>query len=157
VEQWEQCEEREEKRERDHWMIPHVLTIEEDNFLLGEPVEKTIRRARFVAERTLGKPLPPGVVVHHADGILSNDSPGNLVLCEDHAYHMLLHKRARIEARKGNKLAQRCVARGIRIYAEGKERKAKKEEISEDELALITMQYFKIKRLEDILSLPRVS
>jgi hypothetical protein len=33
--------------------------------------------------------------VHHADGDRSNNSPGNLVVCQDNAYHQLLHKRMR--------------------------------------------------------------
>ena len=43
---------------------------------------------RLIAEKALGKPLPPGTVVHH-------HTPTELVLCQDQAYHMLLHKRMR--------------------------------------------------------------
>jgi hypothetical protein len=57
-----------------------------------------IHRAR--AERALGKPLPPGAVVHHADGSMSDDAP--LVICQDTAYHGLLHRRMRVRAAGGN-------------------------------------------------------
>lgn len=52
------------------------------------------------AERALGKPLPLRAVVHHADGSKSDDAP--LVICQDQAYHMLLHARTRVKAAGGN-------------------------------------------------------
>lgn len=51
---------------------------------------------RAVAERALGKPLPPGAEVHHVDGDSTNNAPSNLVICQDRAYHWLLHERTRI-------------------------------------------------------------
>ena len=41
-----------------------------------------------IAETALGKPLPPKAQVHH-------HSPVELVICENHAYHRLLHQRTR--------------------------------------------------------------
>ncbi|SRR5258706_4115367 len=49
----------------------------------------------WIAEEALGKPLPKGAVVHHADGNPSNNDPRNLVVCPDNAYHQLIHKRQR--------------------------------------------------------------
>lgn len=51
---------------------------------------------RKVAEAALGKPLPDGAEVHHHDGDGTNNTNRNLVICQDHAYHMLLEMRARI-------------------------------------------------------------
>ena len=62
------------------------------------------------AERALGKRLPKGAECHHLDGSMNADAP--LVICQDHAYHMLLHRRARIIKAGGNpntdELCGRC-------------------------------------------------
>jgi len=62
----------------------------------------------LIAERALGHPLPPKAEVHHVDEDRTNNSPTNLVICEDHAYHFLLHRRARALAACGNANALRC-------------------------------------------------
>ena len=48
---------------------------------------------RLVAEKALGKPLPPDAVIHHVDGDSMNNRPSNLVVCPDQGYHRLLHIR----------------------------------------------------------------
>jgi hypothetical protein len=55
---------------------------------------------RVRAERALGKPLPSRAEVHHADGSKSDDGP--LVICQDRAYHLLLHARMRVLKAGGN-------------------------------------------------------
>lgn len=56
----------------------------------------------LVAERALGKRLPADADVHHVDGTKRNNQNSNLVICQDRAYHMLLHVRARILKAGGN-------------------------------------------------------
>lgn len=46
-----------------------------------------------VSEKALGKKLPKGAEVHHVDEDKLNNDPGNLVICPDRAYHMLIHQR----------------------------------------------------------------
>lgn len=55
---------------------------------------------RIRAEKALGKPLPKGAEVHHADG--SRDPNAPLVICQDRAYHFLLHVRMAVKKAGGN-------------------------------------------------------
>lgn len=47
----------------------------------------------LVCEKVLGKYLPPGVVIHHVNEDRTDNRPENLVICQDKAYHNLLHRR----------------------------------------------------------------
>lgn len=61
-----------------------------------------------IAERALGKALPPGVEVHHVNEDKKDNGRGNLVVCEDHAYHALLHVRARALRATGDANKRLC-------------------------------------------------
>ncbi len=66
----------------------------------------------IVVEKALGKPLPEHAVVHHVDGNKHNNTNSNLVICQDHRYHMFLHARQRIVRAGGNpntdRICNRC-------------------------------------------------
>lgn len=70
----------------------------------------------LIAERALGHELPPAAMVHHHDENRVNNITSNLVICEDRAYHMLLHQRMRVVQLGGDpnkqKRCSRC--RGLR-------------------------------------------
>lgn len=63
---------------------------------------------RIVAQRALGRPLPPKAEVHHVDENLLNNDPSNLVICPNHGYHALLHMRARALQESGNANNLKC-------------------------------------------------
>lgn len=56
----------------------------------------------LIAEKALGKYLPEKVIVHHFDIDPENNANTNLVICEDQAYHLLLHVRQRVLAAGGD-------------------------------------------------------
>lgn len=78
--------------------------------LQGRRTEKlgTLHRKR--AERALGKLLPVKAQVHHPDGDKTNPH-ARLVICQDAAYHHLLHFRMRIHAAGGNPNTDRICSR----------------------------------------------
>jgi len=49
----------------------------------------------LITEKVLGKPLPTKAKIHHVDGNRLNNNKDNLVICQDTAYHALLHRRKR--------------------------------------------------------------
>ena len=63
---------------------------------------------RVLAERALGKPLPKGAVIHHADNDPSNNDTTNLVICPDESYHNLLHLRLAAYQACGNPNFVKC-------------------------------------------------
>jgi len=49
----------------------------------------------LIAERAIGRRLRKDQPVHHANRIKLDNRPTNLVVCQDEAYHALLHRRIR--------------------------------------------------------------
>ena len=67
-----------------------------------------VREHILVVERALGWPLPLGAEVHHTNGDTGDNRPENLVVCESHSYHALLHQRLRALRACGNAGWRKC-------------------------------------------------
>lgn len=72
-----------------------------------------------IAEQALGRPLPRGAEVHHVDDTLTNNERSNLVICENRAYHKLLHARARVIRRGGDPRVEKICGRCDRVLPLG--------------------------------------
>lgn len=62
----------------------------------------------LIAERALGKPLSLGTPVHHFNGDGRDNRNRNLVVCQDEAYHKVLHIRQKALAACGNASWRMC-------------------------------------------------
>jgi hypothetical protein len=62
----------------------------------------------LIAEKALGKPLPVGVPIHHYGEKTENHK---IVICQDAAYHTLLHQRTRLiqNQKTGGKVCTSCL------------------------------------------------
>jgi hypothetical protein len=63
---------------------------------------------RMIAEKALGRSLTRKEEIHHIDGDRSNNANNNLVICPDHAYHMMLHRRQTAYDKTGDPNSTRC-------------------------------------------------
>lgn len=62
----------------------------------------------LVAEKALGHTLPFQSRVHHVNEIKHDNTGNNLVICQDSAYHFLLHRRAKAYRACGDPNAFKC-------------------------------------------------
>jgi hypothetical protein len=61
-----------------------------------------------IAENAMGKPLPFRAMVHHFNGIKSDNRNSNLIVCENNAYHKLLHMRQKAFIATGDVNKRKC-------------------------------------------------
>lgn len=86
-----------------HYKWKGGRSIDSDGYVilngLGRP--RPIQEHIYVAEKALGKPLPRGAQVHHVNEVKADNANANLVICQDNAYHMLLHTLDRVRRAGG--------------------------------------------------------
>jgi len=63
---------------------------------------------RMIIEDVLGKPLKKEWRTHHVDEDKTNNDHSNIVLCENHSYHRMLHRRMKALRATGNPNMVRC-------------------------------------------------
>jgi hypothetical protein len=62
----------------------------------------------LMCEKVLGKSLPKGVVIHHVNEKRNDNHNGNFVICQNIAYHMILHKRIKALKISGHADWEKC-------------------------------------------------
>ena len=84
--------------------------------LIYEPNHKRADRSGYVKEhiliieRALGKEMPEDSQSHHFNENRSDNSRGNIILCENLSYHKILHKRLRAFKACGHAHWRKCYA-----------------------------------------------
>lgn len=77
-----------------------------------DPLFRRTRPHVLLVEKMLGRRLPSNAVVHHINRNRKDNRNSNLVVCQDQAYHMIIHQRMRVLGAAGNpntdKICSRC-------------------------------------------------
>ncbi len=96
---------------------------------LGHPRANTwgyVQEHILVAERALGRYIELPVEVHHVNEDKGDPSPNNLVICPNHAYHMLLHRRRNALLACGHADWRKCSMCGNYVSPEDPDMRIKK-------------------------------
>lgn len=96
-----------------NWKGGRIIPKEPRRYVTVQTVRKNGKRGQvkehiLLAEKALGRPLPEKAQCHHLNGDSRDNSPGNVVICEDAKYHRLLHARMRRLKDVGDLNHKRC-------------------------------------------------
>lgn len=90
------------------WVSPRGYVLmywPEHPAAMGKP---TVSEHVAIVYRVMRKLVPKGTEIHHADRDRTNNQPSNLVVCQDLAYHKLLHARLDAYEACGHANWRRC-------------------------------------------------
>ena len=85
--------------------IGYIMIYKPDH---PDAIDGYVYEHRLVAEKALGKHLPQKAEIHHVNEIKAHNRNDNLVICENSAYHKLLHVRSRALKECGHAGWRRC-------------------------------------------------
>lgn len=71
-----------------------------------------IAEHKLIVEKILNKILPNHVVIHHVNEKRNDNSNCNFVVCENNAYHRILHRRKKALEDCGNANFRKCIGCG---------------------------------------------
>lgn len=89
-------------------LIAHTHTNRSGYVVRGNRLEHMT-----VAEEAIGHRLPPKSVVHHVNEVKADNRHRNLVVCQNQAYHLLLHRRQNAFDACGDPNKRRCAYCGL--------------------------------------------
>jgi hypothetical protein len=72
-----------------------------------------VRESILVAEQAIEIEMPTDAVVHHWDRDPQNNKPSNLLICQDQAYHRIIHRRMLAMEACGHPEWLKCIFCGI--------------------------------------------
>lgn len=84
------------------------ICISKNGYSIVSVNRKATLLHRLIVENVLGGKIPKKARVHHVDGDKTNFSNNNLVLCDSHFYHHLLHRREKALKKCGNANWRKC-------------------------------------------------
>ena len=84
-------------------------TIKPNGYRALKRSGRRILAHRFIVEETLGRKLPAKAVIHHVNGDGLDNRLKNLVVCNNNAYHHLLHRREQALDACGHPDWRKCI------------------------------------------------
>jgi hypothetical protein len=91
-----------------NWKGGRVNLVRKYKAIWVPGLNKYVKEHILLAEKVLNKPLPIKAEIHHFNLNSFDNSHGNIVVCQNREYHMLLHIRTRALQACGNVHWRKC-------------------------------------------------
>jgi len=67
-------------------------TVNKGNYRLLTINGKRVYEHRYIIEKAIGRPLPEGTVIHHINGVTTDNRLSNLRVCNSQGEHLSIHR-----------------------------------------------------------------